>query len=127
MDAKHKKFAVVLGTTLLMLAASAAAAPAIAGKWGVQTSTGMMMTLAFNADGTWEFDRNGDMVKDMWGKYTVKGNLLTVTTLGGQTPCAPKQAGTYTIQQNGPQLTFIQRQDDCATRSADFSLFWTQQ
>lgn len=127
MNVNHKKFGIVLGVILLMGATSATAAPSITGKWAVQTAKGMMMTLAFNPDGTWEFDRNGDMVKDIWGKYSVRGTTLTVTATGGLQTCPFKQPGTYTIQQNGPQLTFIQIKDACDARAADFSLFWTQQ
>ena len=100
----------------------------INGEWAAQDrQTGLMMTLLFNNDGTWEFDKDGNMVKDMWGKYKIKSNTLTITSTGGATLCPLKKPGTYTIQVNGPQLTFIEISDSCASRAADFSLFWTQQ
>lgn len=127
MAAKYKKLAflvICLGGSLTANAYT----NAIVGEWAAQDrQTGLMMTLQFQNDGTWEFDKDGNMVKDMWGKYKVKGDRLTVTTTGNTTLCPTKKPGIYTIQSNGPQLTFIEVSDGCASRSADFSLFWTQQ
>lgn len=115
---------------LLLLCASvkALAESRIAGEWAAQSKAGVMMTLHFYSDGLWEFDINGDTIKDMWGKYKIKGETVTLTTTGGKELCAsPKQQGIYTIQLNGPQLNFIQVSDACAPRADNFSLFWTQQ
>lgn len=127
MAAKYKKLAILFFCLFTAPLANAQDAY-ITGEWAAQDrQTGLMMTLQFNNDGTWIFDKDGNMVEDMWGKYKIKGDRLTVTSMGGAALCPLKKPGTYTIQHNGPQLTFIEISDGCAARSADFSLFWTQQ
>ncbi len=128
MNAKHKKWRVIFAAILVMMASRAFAEIHVNGEWVAQSKAGVLMTLHFFEGGLWEFDINGDQIKDMWGKYKVRNDKITLTTTGGKELCAsPKKAGIYKLQLNGPQLTFIEISDDCAPRVDNFSLFWTQQ
>lgn len=126
---KHLRLiALAVCAVSLWTATNAFAKEAIEGEWAAQAKSGTMMTLHFFSDGVWDFDINGDMVKDMWGKYKVKGDTIQLTTIGGKELCkSPKKTGIYTVQLNGPQLTFVEKSDGCAPRADNFSLFWTQQ
>jgi hypothetical protein len=76
---------------------------ALAGTW--TNSLGAIWTV--KADGTFDVDRNHDGKRDIWGTYSVAGDIVTIQGTGGKTPKDCQGPGVYKFSRpNENTLTF---------------------
>jgi hypothetical protein len=96
---------------------------ALAGTW--TNSLGAIWTV--KADGTFDVDRNHDGKRDIWGTYTVAGDIVTIQATGGKTPKDCKGPGVYKFSRpNENTLTFTLVSDTCKDRKRNVLLAWQQ-
>jgi len=79
---------------------------------------------ALKADGTFQVDLNKDGKIDVWGKYTVAGDTMTISEVKGKTPKACKHPATYKFTRNGDMLTFTKVSDACKLREKNVLAGW---
>ena len=96
---------------------------ALAGTWTNSLDTIWTM----KADGTFDVDRNHDGKRDIWGTYTVAGNIVTIQGTGGKTPKDCQGPGVYKFSRpNENTLTFTLVSDTCKDRKRNVLLAWRQ-
>jgi hypothetical protein len=109
---------------IALLSACATMAPsgpaALAGTW--TNSLGTVWTL--NPDGTFQVDLHKGGNPDVWGKYTVSGDTLTINEVRGKTPKACKQSATYKFNRMGNELHFTLVSDKCKLRIKNVTQPW---
>ena len=93
---------------------------ALAGAW--TNSLGTVWTI--NADGTFQVDLHKGGNPDVWGRYTVSGDTLTINEVHGKTPKACKQPATYKFSRMGNELHFTLVSDKCKLRIKNVTLPW---
>jgi hypothetical protein len=92
----------------------------LAGSWTNQTGT--VWTL--NEDGTFDVDLTRDGQRDTHGKYTIKGDTITLRSTGGMIPKSCSGNGVYHFARNGSELSFTLVSDDCRLRRKNVLLVW---
>lgn len=80
-------------------------------------------TITFAQDGTFELDRDMDAKKDIWGKYSVDQDVITLVDTGGDF-VQPAVFGKYRFDIADDQLGFTLIEDTLQQRIKDFSLTW---
>ena len=77
------------------------------------------------SDGTFDVDLNHNGQRDVWGKYTVSGDTVTLLRKGGfiTNQCAGR--GIYRFNRTGNTLQFTLISDDCRLRRKYVLLPWT--
>lgn len=77
------------------------------------------------SDGTFDVDLNHNGRRDLWGKYTVSGDTITLLRKGGfiTNQCAGR--GVYRFNRTGNALQFTLIRDDCRLRRKYVLLPWT--
>ena len=77
------------------------------------------------SDGTYDVDLNHNGQRDVWGKYTVSGDTITLLRKGGfiTNQCAGR--GVYRFNRTGNTLQFTLISDDCRLRRKYMLLPWT--
>jgi hypothetical protein len=76
------------------------------------------------SDGTFDVDLNHNGQRDVWGKYTVSGDTITLLRKGGfiTNQCAGR--GVYRFNRTGNTLQFTLISDDCRLRRKYVLLPW---
>jgi hypothetical protein len=92
----------------------------VAGLWSNQTGT----TWLLKEDGTFEVDLTRDGQRDTWGKYTIKGDTMTLRSTGGMIPKSCSGSGVYHFTRNGSALSFALVDDACRLRRKTVLLPW---
>jgi hypothetical protein len=110
---------------LIALVSACATAPSskpvsLVGRWSNSLGTVWLL----KADGTYQVDLNKDGKPDVWGNYTVSGDMLTIHEVRGETPQACKQPATYTFERAGNELHFTLVSDTCKLRIKNFARPW---
>jgi hypothetical protein len=81
---------------------------------------------ALKADGTFQVSLNKSHRVDVWGKYTVAGDSMTIQeSHGSHTPKACKGQATYKFERNGDSLAFTKVSDKCKLREKNVLAGWT--
>ena len=96
--------------------------PALAGTWTNSYGTVWML----NADGTFTVDLNKDGKPDVWGKYSVSGDEMTISEVKGKTPKSCRKPATYKFARTGEKtLSFTLVKDSCKLRKQHILAGWT--
>jgi hypothetical protein len=115
---------VFIGVLLALMSACATgptSKPAsLVGRW--TNSLGTVWLL--KADGTFQVDLNKDGKPDIWGNYTVSGDMLTINEVRGNTPKVCKQPATYRFERTGNELHFTLVSDKCKLRIKNVTRPW---
>ena len=95
---------------------------AVVGTWTNSLGT----VWAIKADGTMQVSLTKSHRVDVWGKYTVAGDTMTIQeSHGSHTPKACRGPATYKFQRNGDMLTFTKVSDKCKLREKNILAGWT--
>lgn len=94
---------------------------AIVGTW-----TNLLGTVwAIKADGTFQVSLGKSHRVDVWGKYTVTGDTMTIQDApGSHAPKSCRMAATYRFNRDGDTLTFTKVTDKCKLRETNVLLPW---
>jgi hypothetical protein len=92
----------------------------VAGFWTNQIGTVWML----KDDGTFDVDLTQDGQRDAWGKYTIKGDTITLRSTGGMMPKSCSGNGVYHFKRNDSELSFTLVSDDCKLRRKNVLLVW---
>jgi hypothetical protein len=116
---------ITLVCALVALVSACATAPSskpasLVGRWS--NSLGTVWIL--KADGTFQVDLNKDGKPDVWGNYTVSGDILTINEVRGNTPKVCKQPATYRFERVGNELHFTLVSDKCKLRIKNVTRPW---
>jgi hypothetical protein len=79
-----------------------------------------------NPDGTFQVDLDKDGKPDVWGKYAVTGDTVTISEVRGNTPKACKHPAIYRFNRMGDQLHFTLLSDTCKLRIKNVTQPWTK-
>ena len=79
---------------------------------------------AIKADGTFQVDLMHKGKADVWGKYTVAGDTMTIQEVHGKTPKSCKKSATYKFSRDGDELTFTKVSDTCKLREKNVLQTW---
>jgi hypothetical protein len=80
---------------------------------------------ALKADGTFQVSLTKSHRVDVWGKYTVAGDTMTIQeSHGSHTPRACKGQAIYKFQRDGDSLTFTKVSDKCKLREKNVLAGW---
>jgi len=93
---------------------------AVVGTWSNPLGT----VWALKADGTFQVALNNSNHVNVWGKYSVTGDTMTITEVRGHTPKSCKGPATYKFQRNGDMLTFTKVSDKCKLREKNVLAGW---
>ena len=118
-------FRIILGMTALALLGGCAmfqesGQSALVGTWTNSLGT----VWAIKADGTFQVDLTHHGRVDVWGKYTVSGDAMTIQEAHGKTPRACKGAATYKFSRMNDELHFTLVSDKCKLREKNVLLPW---
>jgi hypothetical protein len=110
---------------LIALVSACATAPSskpvsLVGRWSNSLGTVWLL----KADGTFQVDLNRDGKPDIWGNYTVSGDMLTIHEVRGNTPQSCKQPATYRFARMGNELHFTLVSDKCKLRIKNVTRPW---
>ena len=95
---------------------------ALVGTWTNSYGTVWMI----KADGTFTVDLNKDGKPDVWGKYTVAGDEMTISEVKGKTPKSCKHPATYKFNRSDAKaLSFALVKDSCKLRKQNILAGWT--
>jgi hypothetical protein len=95
---------------------------AVVGTWTNSFGTVWMIS----ADGSFTVDLNKDGKPDVWGKYTVSGDSLTISEAKGKTPKSCKSPATYKFARTDAKtLSFTLVKDSCKLRKQNVLAGWT--
>jgi hypothetical protein len=92
----------------------------LAGTWTNSLGT----VWALKADGTFQVALNKDAKVDVWGKYTVAGDTMTIQEVHGNTPKACKKSATYKFSRMNDELHFTLVSDKCKLREKNVLMPW---
>jgi hypothetical protein len=92
----------------------------LAGSWTNQTGTVWVL----KEDGTFDVDLTRDGQRDTRGKYTIKGDIITLRSTGGMMPKSCSGNGVYHFTRNDSELVFALVSDDCRLRRKNVLLPW---
>ena len=94
---------------------------ALVGTWTNSLGT----VWAIKADGTFQVSLSKSHRVDVWGKYTVAGDELTIQeSHGSHTPKNCRKSATYKFSRNGDMLTFTKVSDTCKLREKNILAGW---
>lgn len=94
---------------------------ALVGTWTNSLGT----VWAIKADGTFQVSLSKSRRVDVWGKYTVTGDTMTILEAhGSHTPKACKKSATYKFTRAGEMLTFTKVSDKCKLREKNILAGW---
>ena len=93
---------------------------ALVGTWTNSLGT----VWAIKADGTFQVDLTHHGRVDVWGKYTVTGDTMTIQEVHGKTPKACKKSATYKFSRTGDELHFTLVSDTCKLREKNILAGW---
>ena len=79
---------------------------------------------AIKANGTFQVDLMHKGKADVWGKYTVADDTMTIQEVHGKTPKSCKKSATYKFSRNGDELTFTKVSDTCKLREKNVLQTW---
>jgi hypothetical protein len=95
---------------------------AVVGTWTNSFGT----VWAINADGTFTVDLNKDGKPDVWGKYAVSGDSVTLSEVKGKTPKSCQKPATYKFNRtDAKSLSFTLVKDSCKLRKQHVLAGWT--
>ena len=124
---KTQRFLLIVlsGALLVMLNACAtypkSGASALVGTW--TNSMGTVWTI--KADGMFDVDLNHDGKRDVWGKYTVAGDTVTLRDTSGHAPKGCNGPGVYKFNRSDKDaLQFTLVSDKCKNRKQNVPLGW---
>jgi len=75
-------------------------------------------------DGTFDVDLTHRGHPDLWGKYDIAGDQITLTRSGGLKPKGCDGKGVYRFALNNGRLKFTLIEDDCWLRKKNLLLDW---
>jgi hypothetical protein len=118
-------FRIILSMTALTLLCGCAmfqesGQSALVGTWTNSLGT----VWAIKADGTFQVALTHRGKVDVWGKYTVSGDAMTIQEVHGKTPRACKGAAIYKFSRMGDELHFTLVSDKCKLRQKNVLLPW---
>jgi hypothetical protein len=93
---------------------------ALVGTWTNSLGT----VWAIRSDGTFQVDLNKDGRPEVWGKYTVAGDSMTIQGVHGKTPRSCRKAATYKFTRADETLQFTKVSDTCKLREKNVLLPW---
>ena len=93
---------------------------ALVGTWTNSLGT----VWAIKADGTFQVDLTHHGRVDIWGKYTVTGDTMTIQEVHGKTPKACKKSATYKFSRTDNELHFTLVSDTCKMREKNILAGW---
>ena len=93
---------------------------ALVGTWTNSLGT----VWAIKADGTFQVALNKSGKVDVWGKYTVSGDTITIQESRGKTPKACKGPATYKFRRTDGGLQFTLVSDKCKLREKNVLQPW---
>ena len=93
---------------------------ALVGTWTNSLGT----VWAIKADGTFQVDLMHKDKADVWGKYTVADDTMTIREVHGKTPKSCKKSATYKFSRNGDELSFTKVSDTCKLREKNILQTW---
>ena len=80
---------------------------------------------SLKADGTFQVSLTKSHKVDVWGKYTVAGDTMTIQEAhGSHTPKACKGKATYKFMRDDDSLTFTKVSDKCKLREKNILTGW---
>ncbi|MGH8100316.1 MAG: hypothetical protein ACREIW_03395 [Chthoniobacterales bacterium] len=94
---------------------------ALVGTWS--NMLGAIWTI--KADGTFDVDLSHNGQRDVWGKYTVSGDAITLLRKGGFRTNHCVGRGVYRFNRTDNTLQFTLVSDDCRVRRKYLLLPWT--
>jgi hypothetical protein len=95
--------------------------PAVVGTWTNALGT----VWAIKADGTFQVSLTKSHKVDVWGKYSLAGDSMTILEAhGSHTPKACKGKAEYKFRRDGDSLTFTKVSDKCKLREKNVLLPW---
>jgi hypothetical protein len=118
---------IIFAGVLIALISACATAPtsgpgALVGTWS--NTLGTVWTV--NPDGTFQVDLDKDGKPDVWGKYAVTGDTVTISEVRANTPKACKHPAIYRFNRMGDQLHFTLLSDTCKLRIKNVTQPWTK-
>src|SRR5207248_2096664 len=120
-----KKVSLILALAVTVLFAGCAMFQEKSQNSLVGTWTNALGTVwALKADGTFQVALNNSNRPNVWGKYTVTGDTMTIQEVHGKTPKACKRPATYKFNRDRDTLTFTKVSDKCKLREKNVLLPW---
>lgn len=118
---------IIFAGALIALISACATAPtsgpaALVGTWS--NTLGTVWTV--NPDGTFQVDLDKDGKPDVWGKYTVSADMVTINEVRGKAPQACKHPAIYRFNRMGDQLHLTLVSDTCKLRIKNATQPWTK-
>ena len=98
----------------------------IVGKWKFEDPSLGQHVVAFQMNGTYEVDLNGDGAKDVWGDYLIYQDRMKFTDMGGQIGSTCHDSGYYNYTIKGNELHFEFLGDQCRERIKALSALWVR-
>jgi hypothetical protein len=121
-----KSISVVLAVTAVALLGGCAMFQETPQNALVGTWTNPLGTVwAIKADGTFQVSLSKSHRVDVWGKYMVTGDTMTIQeSHGSHTPKACRGSATYKFSRDGEMLTFTKVSDKCKLREKNVLAGW---
>ena len=121
-----KKVSLILAVAVTVLLAGCAMFQEKSQNSLVGTWTNALGTIwALKADGTFEVALNNSNRPNIWGKYTVADDTVTIKEArGSHTPKSCKGEGVYKFNRDQDKLTFTKVSDKCKLREKNVLLPW---
>lgn len=115
---------VLAGTALALLGGCAmfeqTGQSALVGTWTNSLGT----VWAIKADRTFQVALNKEGKVQVWGKYSVAGDTMTIQEVHGKTPKACKKSATYKFSRTNDELHFTLVSDKCKLREKNVLQPW---
>lgn len=121
---KTQRLSQILAAGILLNACASypkSGSEALVGTW----TNSMGAVWMINADGMFDVDLDKDGKRDGWGKWSVKGDTVTLMRKGGIKPKGCDGKGVYRFSRTGQDtLQFTLVKDNCKLRVKNVTLPW---
>lgn len=118
---------IIFAGALLALISACATAPTSGPAALVGTRSNTLGTVwTVNQDGTFQVDLDKDGKPNVWGKYAVSADMVTINEVRGKAPQACKHPAIYRFNRMGDQLHLTLVSDTCKLRIKNATQPWTK-
>jgi len=95
----------------------------LAGNW-TRLISGRLCTLTITEDNKWQVDFTDDSATDVWGRFIISGNQITILDVGGVYMSTTPGIYTYAVTES--TLTFFMVNDPVNGRETVIQGVWTK-